>query len=316
MKIASWNIRTLMDVRTPSDDDRPPRRTALVAAELKKYDIDVAALSETRFAGEGSLTEVGQGYTFFWKGLAENDQRIHGVGLAVKTDLLNKIPETPVGISERIMSLRIPLTSSKYLTLISCYAPTLNSPEDVKDRFYEQLDQILSATPHSDKITLLGDFNARVGSNYAVWGGIIGRHGLGKVNANGLRLLNLCATHNLCITNTTFQLANKYKTTWMHPRSKHWHQIDFIITRKRDLQDFIITKALRGAECWTDHRLLRSVVKFTVRPPIRKQARKKKLNTSLLKDTNKLSELRGNLAAAIEQIPKPTSHSKAEICEN
>ena len=67
MKIASWNVRTLTDISNPADSDRPPRRTALVAAELRKYDIDIAALSETRLADEGSLREIGEGYTFFRK---------------------------------------------------------------------------------------------------------------------------------------------------------------------------------------------------------------------------------------------------------
>jgi len=52
----------------PVEDSRPPRRTALIAAELNRYKIDIAALSETRLAEEGSLSEVGEGYTFFWKG--------------------------------------------------------------------------------------------------------------------------------------------------------------------------------------------------------------------------------------------------------
>ena len=48
--------------------NRPERRTALVARELCRYSIDIAALSETRFADEGQLTESGAGYTFFWCG--------------------------------------------------------------------------------------------------------------------------------------------------------------------------------------------------------------------------------------------------------
>ena len=47
--------------------DMPSRRPALAAAKLNRYSIDIAALSETRLADEGSLTEVGEGYTFFWK---------------------------------------------------------------------------------------------------------------------------------------------------------------------------------------------------------------------------------------------------------
>jgi len=52
----NWNVRTLLDTDA---SDRPARRTALVAAELHKYNVDIGALSETRLADEGSLTEVG-----------------------------------------------------------------------------------------------------------------------------------------------------------------------------------------------------------------------------------------------------------------
>ncbi len=66
IKLAIWNVRTLLDRHGTSD--RPPRSTALIAAELSHYNIDIAALSETRLLDEGSLTEEGMGYTFFWKG--------------------------------------------------------------------------------------------------------------------------------------------------------------------------------------------------------------------------------------------------------
>jgi len=81
----------------------------LVAAELKRFSIDIAALSETRSADEGSLSEVGEGYTFFWKGLPSDERHIHGVGFAMRTTLLNKLPETPIAVSERLMTLRVPL---------------------------------------------------------------------------------------------------------------------------------------------------------------------------------------------------------------
>ena len=64
MKFGAWNVRTLLD-RDAADANRPARRTALIASELKRYDVDIAALSETRLAGENSIEEVGGGYTFF-----------------------------------------------------------------------------------------------------------------------------------------------------------------------------------------------------------------------------------------------------------
>jgi len=99
--------------------DRPARRTALIAAELHRYNIDIAALSETRLADEGLLTEVGGGYTFFWKGLPADSPRIHGISLAIRTSLLQRLPETPVAIDERLMTLRIPLAKGRHMTLLS-----------------------------------------------------------------------------------------------------------------------------------------------------------------------------------------------------
>ena len=291
-----------MDSRNANASDCPPRRTALVASEIGRYDIDIAALSETRLPNEDSLTEVGGGYTFFWRGLPEEADRIHGVGFAIKTSLLNSLSESPIGISERLMTLRIPLTRSRYVTLISAYAPTLTSDENIKDAFYDLLERTLRNIPHTDKILLLGDFNARVGSNNLVWGGIIGMHGVGHENANGLRLLNLCAEHILVITNTFFQMPDKYKTTWMHPRSKHLHLIDYVITRQRDLRDIIITRALRGAECWTDHRLLRSLVKLNIRPPVRRQAGRKQINRAPFHNKTRLAELHSALSDAVNDL--------------
>ena len=76
-------VRTLLD---KTKADRPERRTALVARELGRYNVDIAALSETRLPDKGQLTETGGGYTFFWSGrrtAAKSDAR-QGVGFAIK----------------------------------------------------------------------------------------------------------------------------------------------------------------------------------------------------------------------------------------
>ena len=48
--------------------DRPQHKTALVGSELCRYVIEIAALSETRFAEVWEIKEIGGGYTFFWSG--------------------------------------------------------------------------------------------------------------------------------------------------------------------------------------------------------------------------------------------------------
>ena len=94
---------------------RPRRRTALIASELRRYHIDIAALSETRFAGKGSLTETEEGYTFIWSGLRESLPRMHGVGFAVRNDLMHRIPESQRAVSERISTWRILLQITRIL---------------------------------------------------------------------------------------------------------------------------------------------------------------------------------------------------------
>ena len=264
--------------------DRPQRRTALVGRELGRYDIQIAALSETRFADVGEIKEVGAGYTFFWSGCKSEERREAGVGFAIKTELVGKLSGLPKGINDRLMTLRLPLSGNKHATIVSAYAPTMTNPDEVKDKFYDDLDNVISATPRTDKLILLGDFNARVGTDHQTWEGVIGPEGVGKCNSNGLLLLRKCAEHDLLITNTVFRLPNRNKTSWMHPRSKHWHLIDYVIVRRTDRQDVKVTKTMCGADCWTDHRLVVSKLNLRIQPARRPQGKKapKRLDVSKL----------------------------------
>ena len=128
LSIAAWNVRTLLDRK--KNNSSPERRTAIVAMELERYGIGVAALSETRFAGDGKLTE--NNYT--------------------------------------LMTLRVKLVEFRQATMISAYAPTLDATDEDKDMFYAQLYYtILTAIHESDKVFLIGDIDARVGRSADVW---------------------------------------------------------------------------------------------------------------------------------------------------
>ena len=135
------------------------------------------------------------------------------------------------------MSLRLPLSGNKLATIASAYATTMTNPDDVKDKFYNEIVGIISATHNTDKLILLGDFNTRVGTDNQTWEGVIGPEGVGKCNSNSLLLLRKCAEHDLLITNTVFRLSNRNKTSWMHPRSKHWRLREYVIVWRTDRQD-------------------------------------------------------------------------------
>ena len=75
-----------------SGSDRPERRIALVGRELDRYKAEIAALSETRLAEEGLLKELGASYTFFWSGRKKEEWGEAGVGFAIKSHLVSKLP--------------------------------------------------------------------------------------------------------------------------------------------------------------------------------------------------------------------------------
>ena len=162
--IGAWNVRTLM---VSASSDRPQRRTALVGRQLDRYKVEIAALSETRLAEEGLLKEDGAGYTFFWSGRKKEERREAGIGFAIKSHIVSTLSGLPKGISDRLRTLRLPLSGKRHATIVS--APTVTSPDEVKDKFYDDLDTVISATPQTDKRILLGDFNASVGTDHQTW---------------------------------------------------------------------------------------------------------------------------------------------------
>ncbi|KAL8577656.1 hypothetical protein ACOMHN_060767 [Nucella lapillus] len=82
--------------------NRPERRTALIARELARYRIDIAAISETRLEDEGSVAEP--------------------KGLAIKSTLIRQLPDLPTAINERLMKLRFSMNRSRHVTVISAYS--------------------------------------------------------------------------------------------------------------------------------------------------------------------------------------------------
>ncbi|BHF77374.1 hypothetical protein SprV_0602047900 [Sparganum proliferum] len=202
LTLAAWHVRSLLD--NPRSN-RPEGRTALVARELARYKVDMVALSETRFSEQGQLEEVGAGYTSFWSGRPRSERRDAGVAFAIRNDIVGRLPQ---GIDDRLISLRRPLRGGgKFATIISAYAPPMTSPEAAaRDKFYEDLHALLATVSKADKLIVLGDFNAHVGTYHAAWSEVLGPHGLRGSIDNGLLLLCTCAEHRLILTNTFFCL--------------------------------------------------------------------------------------------------------------
>ena len=89
------------------------------------------------------------------------------------------------------------------ITVIQVYAPTSNTEVAEVERFYEDLQDIVELTPKKDVLFIIGDWNAKVGSQETP--GVTGKFGIGIPNEAGQRLTEFCQEKALVIANTLFQ---------------------------------------------------------------------------------------------------------------
>ena len=122
------------------------------------------------------------------------------------------------------------------ITVIQVYPPTSNAEEAEVEQFCEDLQDLLELTPKKDVLFIIGDWNAKVGSQEIP--GVTGKFGFGVQNEAGQRLTEFCQENTLVIANTLFQQHKRRLYTspektlcvqrrlWTSPDGQYKNQID------------------------------------------------------------------------------------------
>ena len=98
------------------------------------------------------------------------------------------------------------------ITVIQVYAPTSNAEEAEVEQLYEDIQGLLELTPKKNVLFILGDWNAKVGSQETP--GVTGEFALEVQNEAGQRLIEFCQENALVIANTLFQQHRRQLCTW------------------------------------------------------------------------------------------------------
>ena len=174
-------------------------------------------------------------------------------------------------VSPRILRTRIKLHMG-YATVTAAYAPTkpkMSTTEAATEAevFYTLLQATVSNTPKKDRVIIVGDFNTSVGVNTEQWGSVIGRFRPREQNTNGIRLLNLCTTHGLLISNTWFQHKQIHQLTWFpnRNRARPGHMYDYVIISRCLRTSLLDTRVFCGMQLDTDHELVVSTFCFKIK---------------------------------------------------
>ena len=120
-------------------------------------------------------------------------------------DAISKMKEWSLFISK----------ASHSISVIQVYAPTTNAEEAEVEWFYEDLQDLLELTPQKDVLFIIGDWNAKVGSQETP--GVTGKFGLGVRNEARQRLIEFCQENTLVTANTLFQQHKRRLYTWTSP---------------------------------------------------------------------------------------------------
>ncbi|CAF4547529.1 unnamed protein product, partial [Rotaria magnacalcarata] len=225
----SWNVRSCYRVT----------KRELIVRQLKRYQIEVAALAETNIPNSGIY--VVNEYTFIYSRASEKERTRAAHGAAVCLGPKASRAWRNSGsiwrpVNSRIVAVRIKCQSIP-ITVIAVYAPVNPS----------------------------NGLNARVGVEQASSAqSVVGKHAVDKQNQNGRRLADFCLFNGFMITNTFFPHKPVHQTTWMHPKTKKWHMFDYILVNRKFRNSIQDVRAHRGETggIGADHHLLRAKVRL------------------------------------------------------
>ena len=149
----------------------------VVKQEMARVNIDILGISELKWTGMGEFNSDDH-YVHYCR---QESFRRNGVALMVN----KRVRNTVLGCNlknDRMISVRLQGKPFN-ITVIQVYAPTSNAEETEVELFYEDLQDLLELTPKKDVLFIIGDWNAKVGSQETP--GVTGKFGLGMWNEAG-----------------------------------------------------------------------------------------------------------------------------------
>ena len=166
----------------------------VVKQEMAKVNIDILGISELKWTGMGEFNS--DDHYIYYSG--QKSLRRNGVASTDNKRVRNAVLGCNLK-NDRMISVRFQGKPFN-ITVIQVYAPTSNAEE--AKRFCEDLQDLLELTPKKDVLFIIGDWNAKVGSQERP--GVTGKFGLGIRNEARQRLIEFCRENALVIAKTLF----------------------------------------------------------------------------------------------------------------
>uniref|UniRef100_A0A8D9B4S3 Craniofacial development protein 2 n=1 Tax=Cacopsylla melanoneura TaxID=428564 RepID=A0A8D9B4S3_9HEMI len=271
LKIATWNVLTLLQAGKMQE----------VANQMIKNQLDIIALQEIRWQGQGKIDK--KDFSLIYSGPKDKTGQF-GTGFLINKTVRGSIMEYQT-VSDKICKIRLK-GKFRNITIVSIHAPTKEKSEEIKETFYESLDEVLSQVQKYDQILVIGDFNAQVGSMESQ-SDVAGKFTVHDYNNNnGDYMAEFAARNKLFIRSTSFQHKKIHLGTWKVRGSNQVNQIDHVLVSKRHISSVLDVRACRGFNCDSDHYLVKAIIreKLSTVQTLKKNKQTKWDTTELKKD--------------------------------
>ena len=183
--------------------------------------IDILGISELRWARMGEFNSDDH-YIYY---CGQESLRKNGVAVMVNKRVRNAVLGCILK-NDRMISVCFQGKPFN-ITIIQVYASTSNAEEAEVEQFYEDLQDLLELTPPKDVVSIIGDWNVKVGSQETPE--VTGKFGLGVLNEAGQMLTEFCQENAPVIANTIFQQHKKQFYIWTSPDGQYRDQIVCIL---------------------------------------------------------------------------------------
>ena len=178
---------------------------------MARVNIDILGISELKWTGMGEFNSDDH-YIYYCR---QESLRRNGVAIMVNRRVQNAVLGCNLK-NDRMIS--VCLQGKPFnITVIQVYAPANNAEESEVEEYYEDLQDLLELPPNKGVLFIIGEWNAKVGSQKTP--GVTGKFGLGI--RKGQRLIEFCQENALVIANALFRQHKRRLYTWTSPDGQH-----------------------------------------------------------------------------------------------
>ena len=153
-------------------------------------------------------------------------------------------------------------TVQELLSVFQFYAPDSSYGQALKDEFYSLLQQQINRPPRKSRKIIIGDFNAKVGTNgIDMYPDNCGKYGVKTMDGEGERLNNFCAKNSFAVMNTVYKQKKNRLVTLISPDGRTKNQIDYIMVPTDQKALIKKCRVFNSGDISSDHSLL--MAKYT-----------------------------------------------------